>query len=242
MDSIIEKYISIQKEILSDFALRWNGEKCKTTFRDDVKKFYGFEKKFGWNIILNSYYVLDDTELAKNSFSKFGLQGPSRHIDIGERYLRLYGLLNSVYQQKIAIDNLMEVFKLTNSKKLSKELSECSLIILRNKIASHSSNYMNIKEDSEHKFDVYEISRPDLQFDKITLLRNQNHFENFDLVNIIKEFDNKVEDILQLITEKIIKKVFNNQGKHYEEFVKVNLIRDGAIISGDTIITFIKNS
>ncbi len=140
------------------------------------------------------------------------------------------------------MDNLMEVFKLTNYKKLSKELAECNLITLRNKIASHPSNYMDIQTDSEHKFDVYEISRPDLQIDKITLLRNQNHFENFDLVNTIKEFDNKVEDILQLITEKIIKKIFNNQGKHYEEFIKVNLIRDGAIISGDTIITFIKNS
>ncbi|AZB18455.1 hypothetical protein EG352_12005 [Chryseobacterium indologenes] len=242
MDSIIEKYIDIQQEILSDFAIRWDGEKCKTSFRDDVKKFYGFEKKFGWNIILNSYYVINDTELAKASFNKFGLQGPSRHTDIGERYLRLYGLLNSVYQQKIAMDNLMEVFKLTNYKKLSKELAECNLITLRNKIASHPSNYMDIQTDSEHKFDVYEISRPDLQIDKITLLRNQNHFENFDLVNTIKEFDNKVEDILQLITEKIIKKIFNNQGKHYEEFIKVNLIRDGAIISGDTIITFIKNS
>ncbi len=44
MDSIIEKYIDIQQEILSDFAIRWDGEKCKTSFRDDVKKFYGFEK------------------------------------------------------------------------------------------------------------------------------------------------------------------------------------------------------
>ncbi|MCT4138476.1 hypothetical protein HZP64_14545 [Elizabethkingia anophelis] len=236
MKSIIEKYISIQQEILSDFALRWDSEKCKTTFRDDVKKFYGFEKSFGWNIILNSYYVLNDTELAKASFSKFGLQGPSRHIDIGERYLRLYGLLNSIYQQKIAVDNLMEVFKFADSKKNSKKLSDCSLIFLRNKIASHPSNYMNTKEDSEHKFDVYEISRPDLQFDKITLLRNQNHFEFYNLKEAINEFDNIVIEVLQLITGKIIKKIFNNQGKHYEEFTKINLIRNGAIISGNTII------
>ena len=171
MESIISNYINIQKEILSDFSKRWNAENCKTTFRDDVKKFYGFEKRFGWNIILNSYYVIDDTELAKDSFKKFGLQGPSRHLDIGERYLRLYGLLNSIYQQKLAIDNLMEIFKLSNVKELSKKLNQCDIIILRNKIGSHSTNYMLTKEDSEHKFDVYEISRPDLQFDKIKLLR-----------------------------------------------------------------------
>jgi hypothetical protein len=103
MTTTIEKYNDLQKEILSNFSNQWDGEKCKTTFRDDVKKFYGFEKEFGWNIILNSYYVIDDTELAKKSFKQFDLQGPSRHKDIGERYLRLYGFLNSVYQQKLAI-------------------------------------------------------------------------------------------------------------------------------------------
>ncbi|MHA7609480.1 hypothetical protein ACV0BM_011585 [Elizabethkingia meningoseptica] len=242
MESILESYIGIQKEILSDFALRWDSEKCKSTFREDVKKFYGFEKKFGWNIILNAYYVLNDTELAKASFIQFGLQGPSRHVDIGERYLRLYGLLNSIYQQKIAVDNLMEVFKLIGFKNFSEKLNNCNLISLRNKIASHPSNYINTKEDSEHKFDVYEISRPDLQFDKITLLRNQNNFEYYNLKEAIKEFDNIVIEVLQLITGKIIKKIFNNQGKHYEEFTKINLIHNGAIISGDTIITFNKSS
>lgn len=238
MDTIIEKFIDIQKEILSNFALRWDGEKSKTSFREDVQKYYCFENKFGWNIMLNSYYVINDTELAKTSFNSFGLQGPSRHTDIGERYLRLYGLLNSIYQQKIAVDNLIEIFKVPNAKLLLKDLKESEIILLRNKIASHPSNYSITKEDSEHKFDVYEIVRADLQFDKITLLRNQNHFEYYDLPKAIKEFDNLIEDILDKITSKIIKKIFRNKGKLYEELVKINLIRNGAILSGDTIITF----
>jgi hypothetical protein len=38
METIIEKYNNLQKEILSDFSLKWDGENCETTFRDDVKK------------------------------------------------------------------------------------------------------------------------------------------------------------------------------------------------------------
>lgn len=241
MTTTIEKYNNLQKEILHNFAIRWDGEKCKTTFRNDVKNYYGFEKEFGWNIILNSYYIIDDTELAKSSFKKFELQGPSRHQDIGERYLRLYGLLNSVYQQKLAIDNLIEVFKLPKQSEFSKKLNENELLILRNKIGAHPSNYKHVKEDSEHKFDVYEISRPDLQADRIKLLRNQNHFEDYNLPNAIKEFDKLIEEILCEITGKIIKKLFKNQGKLYDEYLRINEIRNGAIIIGETIIRFKNN-
>jgi tetratricopeptide (TPR) repeat protein len=241
MTTTIEKYNDLQKKILNNFAIRWDGENCKTTFRNDVKKFYGFEKEFGWNIILNSYYIIDNTELAKNSFKQFELQGPSRHKDIGERYLRLYGLLNSVYQQKLAIDNLMEVFKLPNQNKFSKKLAINELLILRNKIGAHPSNYRDVKEDSEHKFDVYEISRSDLQMDKLKLLRNQNHFEDYNLTKAIKDFDKLIEEILCEMTGKIIKKLFKNQGEIYADYQRINDIKNGAIIIGKTIIRFENN-
>lgn len=241
MTTTIEKYNDLQKEILSNFSIRWDGEKCKTTFRDDVKKFYGLEKEFGWNIILNSYYIIDDTELAKKSFKQFDLQGPSRHQDIGEKYLRLYGFLNSVYQQKLAVDNLMEVFKLAKQIDFSKRLNENELLILRNKIGAHPSNYKVVKEDSEHRFEVYEISRPDLQMDRLRLLRNQNHFEDYDLTKAIVIFDKLIEDILCELTGKIIKKLFNNQGKIYSDYQKINEIKNGAIIVGETIIRFQNN-
>ena len=242
MTTTIEKYNCIQKDILSNFASRWDGEKCKTTFRDDVKKFYGFEREFGWNIILNSYYIIDDTELAKKSFKQFYLQGPSRHQDIGERYLRLYGFLNSVYQQKLAIDNLMEVFKLPKQKEFSKKLSENTLLILRNKIGAHPSNYKDVKEDSEHKFNVYEISRSDLQMDRLKLQKNQKDFEDYDLTKTFADFDKLIEEILCELTGKIIKKLFNNQGEIFTEFQKVNEIKNGAIILGGTVIIFENNT
>lgn len=241
MTTTIEKYNDLQKKILNNFAIRWDGENCKTTFRDDVKKFYGFEKEFGWNIILNSYYIIDDTELAKSSFKQFELQGPSRHKDIGERYLRLYGLLNSVYQQKLAIDNLMEVFKLPKQKEFSKKLATNELLILRNKIGAHPSNYRDVKEDSEHKFDVFELLRSDLQRDELKLLRNQHHFEDYNLTEAIKDFDKLIEEILGEIAGKIIKKIFKNQGEIYEEYQRINEIKNGAMIIGNTIIRFENN-
>ncbi len=238
METIIEKYIALQKEILANFSERWDVEKCKTTFLGDVKKYYGFEKEFYWNIMLNAYYVINDTELAKASFEKFDLQGPSRHRDIGERYLRLYGILNAAYQQKIAIENLMEIFKLPQKTKFTNHLNSNELITLRNKIGAHPSNYKNDNIDSVHKFDVYEISRPDLANDRITLLENQHLPEKYNLTNTIKEFDSLIENILCLLTGKIIKKLLNNQGDFYEKYLIINKIKNGEMIFRNSSIIF----
>lgn len=238
METIIEKYNNLQKEILSDFSLKWDGENCEKTFRDDVKKFYCFEKRFGWNILLNAFYVIDDTEFAKKSFKEFDLQGPSRHRDVGERYLRLYGLLNAAYQQKLAVVNLLEIHKVINKKQFLKKLGETNLIIIRNKIGAHSTNFFSTKDDSEHKFDVYEISRPELENGRIRLLRNQKDFENYNLENSINDFNKLIEEILSIVIGKVIKKKFKDKGKHYKEYQIINEIRNGAILVNGNRIKF----
>jgi len=77
--------------------------------------------------------------------------------------------------------------------------------------------------------------------DKIKLLRNQNHFEDYDLNKAIEDFDKLIEEILSELTGKIIKKLFNNQGKLYDECLRINKIKNGAIIIGETIIRFENN-
>lgn len=239
-ETTIQQFNSLQKDILSEYAQKWNGKNQDSSFRKAVKILYGFEKDFGWNILLNSFYVIDDTELAKISFKQFELQGPSRHSDIGERYLRLYGLLNAVYQQKLAIDNLLEIHKIPDKKKLSKQLSESNIIELRNKIGAHSTNFKTERADSEHNFDVYEISRPKLDRDVISLLRNQNEFESFELIKDIDVFDKIIESNLSLILTKIIKKIYKNQGAFFKRLEIIEFIRNGGIIVGDKKIEFKK--
>ena len=136
----------------------------------------------------------------------------------------------------------MEVHKILKHKEYSKQLSNNELLVLRNKIAAHSANFNLTKEDSEHKFDVYEISRPDLQADRVRLLRNQPDFEDYELEKGIKEFDSLIEEILSVILGKLIKRIFNNQGKYYADYQIINKLKDGAILVGETIIEFKKNN
>ena len=62
-----------------------------------------FDDKNGWNVLCSLMDVLNDTELAKENFIKYGIGGPTKISDIGEQYLRLYGITNSIYLQKSAV-------------------------------------------------------------------------------------------------------------------------------------------
>jgi hypothetical protein len=235
-NSLIEKQIGIFRTILGNVAeSELNSDNDFILF---VKEYFGFETDFGWNILMNAIYVFEDTELAKQDFEKFGIKGPSRHKNTGENYLRLYGILNAIYQQSLATINLMEIFKINEKNTLKKELKKTQCVELRNKIASHPSNYLSTK--NEKKFDVYEISRHNLENGEISLLKNQDYFENYDLNQLIKDFDIKIQYILSLILSKFLKKKFQNQGKNFIEFQNLEKIRNGAIEFGETIINFEK--
>lgn len=233
-ESILERQIGILRTILSNIAE--NDKNGSEDFIAFTNKYFGFDTDFGWNVLMNAFYVFEDTELAKKDFNEFGLQGACRHRNIGEKYLRLYGILNSFYQQFLALRNLMELFKLEQREKYIVPLQESDCIKLRNKIAAHSTNY---SEDRNNKqFDIYEISRPELEREKIRLLKNQEDFETYNLKTAISDFDKDAQVVLSKIIEKFLKKKFNNKGKNYDEFLKLEKLRKGAVELGGQIIEF----
>ena len=111
-------------------------------------------------------------------------------------------------------------------------------IKLRNKIAAHSTNYS--EDFNNDKFDVYAISRPELERGKIRLRKNQDISETYLLNELINDFNKKVQEILSEILKKFIKKKFNNQGMKFDEFTKLEKLRNGAIQVGNSIIKFKK--
>ena len=157
----------------------------------------------------------------------------------GEKHLRLYGILNAFYQQNLALINLIKLFHLAPEKKIIQQLKNLDCIKLRNKIAANSTNYSTDLNNDE--FDVYEIFRPELERGKIRLLKNQNVFETYLLDEIIVGFNKKVQELLSEILKKFIKKKFNNQGKYFDEFIKLEKLRNGAIVFGNTNIEFKNN-
>ena len=56
------------------------------------------------------------------NFQKYGLDGPTKFEDLGEKYLRLYGFLNATYIQQAAVLSLYKFLNVPNPKEAKKRI------------------------------------------------------------------------------------------------------------------------
>ncbi len=95
--NIIDLYIKLSRKVIS---------KCFEAFVDfnnDIVEFLGVSDIDSYHFIIDSYYLLEDTQLAKQNFTEFGTTGPTKYENLGEVYLRVYGVLNACYLQQQSI-------------------------------------------------------------------------------------------------------------------------------------------
>jgi len=139
-----------------------------------------------WYFIATTLDVIGDTNSAIQHFLETGLDGSSVGTEVGEQYLRLYGVLNSTYLQQEAIDVLYQKI-IPNDKKDTKALNKnLKIREIRNKIGSHSSN-------SNYGKESYVVIRNTLS--KFSFKFINNHSQEPEWVNL-KEY---LEEHLKLI-------------------------------------------
>ncbi len=151
MDSIFAKYSTKMKlaKVLLTF-LDWG---CTTKWSDkselEIQKRLKVQHTFDPFRIRSCIDLIEDTEDAILSFSKYGLQkyNENNNCDHSEMYLRLYGILSAIQQQKLAIIELYDVLKLKNKKKIIKRLNKLQVIEIRNVIGAHT---VNLKDSGDY--------------------------------------------------------------------------------------------
>lgn len=105
-----------------------------------------------WGILCASMDVIDDSLLGIENFLKFGIDGPTRYGDIGEKYIRLYGALNATYLQQQAIINLFKISN-TDSPGSAQDMINTLLIrTIRHKLGAHAVDYENKLDDVTESF------------------------------------------------------------------------------------------
>lgn len=117
------------------------------SFDSKIVEVLGIESIDDYGFIIDSFYLFEDTELAKeyvrlNGFSKLG-----ETSNIGLTYLKFYGLMNACYMQSEAL--------LVCAKKLGVKLDTVAIkgsgiIQYRNDFAAHSAN--RGRDDGAHSF------------------------------------------------------------------------------------------
>lgn len=223
---IVEKYANAFRDLIN--AKIW-------TSKVDIRETLRLSKDEDWAFLCISMDIVEDACSAINSFLKFGLNGPTKYDDVGEKYLRLYGILSATYIQQEAMLKLYQLMNVHPSLKKGKELVDSLLIrSLRHKLCSHSINYYDKESDS---IQAYVPIRIDLDNFNCTYAKNGRDKQNFvDLKAAVYEHLNVMIELLDKTMEKAIKTLFKGQesSKNCIEFSKVldnlRVLRKGGIV------------
>ncbi len=171
--------------------------------------------------------LIQDTESAIVSFSKFGLQKFStKNYGDGEMYLKLYGILNAVYLQLYSIIELYEVLKLNYKKKVSNELRKLDIFEIRNIVGSHTINYKVDKETLSNKTNknFFRITQIYItpKCENLNAVDGFGNVKEYNLYQSIIEYNRVSEKILYDGTLSYMKSIIKSERKigeitnHYE--------------------------
>jgi hypothetical protein len=179
------------------------------------------KESIDWSFVATALDVIGDTTCAIQHFLETGLEGLSEDTGVGEKYLRLYGVLNSTYLQQEAIGVLYQ--KIINPNYTKKDRGKLfdglSIRKIRNKIGSHSSDYNHGNESyvvirhtlSKYSFEF--MNNYSLKKDRVNLKEClEKH-----LILIIKLFDE--------LYERSINALYKNNPRLKEELDKLSYLR-----------------
>lgn len=157
--------------------------------------------------------VLEDTQYAINETFRNGLEAESKHI--GEKYLRLYGVLNAYSLQMQSLFNLIKIFNSTTQREIKARFRNLGIIELRNKIASHTTNYIDDYNDSKN-LDFFRLTQTTLTkwSKELIIVSYKSKFKEIDLINLMNEFTEALEKELHKICEKSINSIFRRKSEH----------------------------
>jgi hypothetical protein len=174
-----------------------------------LDKYFSIKTESDWNILCAAMDLLEDTECARENYIKFGLDGPTKYDDMGEKYLRLYGLLNALYLQKDAVIALLKYCNISNMKKEKEEIENLKILRFRHIAGSHTLNYRDYSNKNNAQINTYFITRISLKYNSITF-RSGDKFEEINIKDSLYDFNKLIGKKIYMVVkylEKAFKKV-----------------------------------
>jgi hypothetical protein len=201
-------------------------------FDDRLTIKFGLDKQFNHFIIRSCIDLLEDTEQAINEFERFGLDGPTKFDNWGERYLRLYGLLNAVNSQKSIVITLHEIFKLPETRKeFLQRFKGIKIIDTRHMIASHSVDY----NDGNGR-DFFRVSMTTVRNKGENIhIHSKDRFIQVDLTKELKDFRTVLHAELFKIIKHLLHRFVEEKSKVYSE-IKPDIDAVEARIDGHLVM------
>lgn len=186
--------------------------------KGSIKRLLTLNKDLDYDFLIAAMDIIDDASAAIFHFQQFGLSGPTKYDDLGEKYLRLHGLLSSAYIQQQSILTIYRIMNLPDPKKMRARFEVLQIRKLRHKISAHSTDYQN--KDAGVK-EAYVPLRFDLGDRNIAAVRHTSpmRHEKVNLSDAIESHTRLMIDVVDAIIAKAIRTFFKGHHKKQREFL-----------------------
>ena len=203
---------------------------CRQAFADLIGELLRSRSENLWKLLrLNkeqdsisvwtAFYLVGDASIAIQNFLRFGLDGPAKFKDLGERYLRLYGLLNASYIQQDAVLKLYKLMSVPALDVAKQRIAALRIRDLRHKIAAHGLDYLNKEIGRSESFVPVRVR---LQQFECEYMNNETlAVQRVDLREFVVEHCKLMVELLATICDKTVKTAYkgspNKLQKHKDK-------------------------
>lgn len=230
-------YASILRNIYCALEYRIR-RKNKDLSEKDESLIFGIDPEFPSESLLSCIYLLEDTSQAIDNYYDFGLDRKGVAAKkIGEKYLRLYGLLNAVYMQFTLCRELYKMYKVPGLSDYVNKASSYRILKARHAGASHSVNYKLVGIKS-----YFRISQGTLSGfgENIHIISSDNADFRYNLKKDLKDFEKLINLELSKIIKFINRRMFDKNSKDFRIF-ESDLIMVDSQSTGEIVIENIGN-
>jgi hypothetical protein len=220
---LLQKYASIFRDMINAKVSSSN---------QSIRGSLGLSRGTDWNFLTAAMDIISDAGEALDHVRRFGLTGPTKYNDEGEKYLRLYGLLSAAYIQQRSVLTLYKLMNVPNVKQAKKTFDELALVVLRHKLSAHGTDY---KEGGA--LHAYVPVRVSLRDTGITVARHAMPMdqETVDLTRAIAAHTKLMIDTMDRICAKTIQTLFKQDEKKHTKFSEaladLRIERDGGWVA-----------
>lgn len=194
-------------------------EDFEENFYEVVSKKLKFQHKTDWQKYQSSVHLLEDTEYAIASAFKYQLGDLSvDNKDYGGMLLRLYGVLNAVYLQIGAYENIMNLLNYPEKGKTMKKFKQLKIYKLRGIAGAHTVNYEYDDEVLQsrkgiHKTTAFSILQCYLEETgkRIHAIDKNGLSFEFNLLESLTEYEGITRDLLIKLIEFSIQKFYTKK-------------------------------
>ena len=147
-------------------------------------------------------------------------------IDLGNKnkdfngiYLRLYGILNAVYLQMSAFEELACLLNYSSRDNITDLFKQLDIYKLRNIAGAHTLDYKYdptiLENEQKTSFRIYQCYLEETG-NNISALSQHGKILEYNLLDILNEYEEKARALLILITKHAIKNLVNDKNHRVE--------------------------